>query len=80
MNFWHLYWALYLLGGGAVVETIALIRKKRGDTLSEAVWSWFKVEPGQPVSQWGAVHVLGLLIFVAIGIWLTVHFFTGDWR
>lgn len=80
MNWWRLYWAAWFLGGFAVVESVALVRKQRGDTLSEAVWSWFRVKQGVPLYQWPAIRVLGALVFVAIAIWLTVHFWLGDWR
>lgn len=80
MNWWRLYWAVCFLGGLCTMETIALLRQKRGDTLSEAVWHWFRVIPGQPFDQWPVLRLLGTLGFVAIVcVWLTGHFWLHWW-
>jgi hypothetical protein len=76
VNFWRVYWLLFLLVGFAVPETIALIRSRRGDTLSEAVWHWCQVTPGNTMWTWSALHVFVALFMV----WLFVHLMLGYWR
>lgn len=64
MNLWFtLGWGI-IFGAGLVLEILALIRKDRGDTLSEHVW--FLLRKGGVVF-W----------FLALGffMWLIVHFF-----
>ena len=53
---------IVILGAMAVWETIALIRPRRGDTLSELVWS--------------VLRRARVLQFVAAGfiLWMLVHF------
>ncbi|MEU8968177.1 hypothetical protein AB0D11_02680 [Streptomyces monashensis] len=75
MTVWRWYWLLWLLVGFVVPETIALIRDPK-NTLSYAVWDWFGVKAGVPISHWTVLHVL-LLAFV---IWLAGHFAFGIWR
>lgn len=76
MNWWRLYWLLFLLVGFGVPETVALVRSRRDDTLSEAVWHWCQVSPGNTLWTWSALH-----IFVALFmLWLFVHLMWGYWR
>lgn len=76
INPWHFYWLLWGLIGFLVPETIALVRSRRGDTLSEAVWFWCKVTPGNTVFHWSALHVFAALFM----LWLFVHLMFGIWR
>lgn len=70
------YWLGFLLLGFLLPETIALVRHRPQDTLSEAVWHWCQVTPGNTITHWTALH-----IFVALFmIWLTVHIVLGIWR
>ena len=58
-----------------VVETIALVRKKRGDTLSEHVWDWFCLKGKKDgKSAWCIVR---RVLFFGFWLWLTVHFLSG---
>ena len=58
-----------------VWEGAALVRKRRGDTLSEHVWDWFCLRGAkQGKSRW---CVLRRVAFFGFWIWLTVHFLTG---
>lgn len=75
MTSWRWYWLLWLLAGFAVPETIALIRNPK-NTLSYAIWDWFGVRGGVPLSHWTVLHVL-LLAFM---VWLLFHFCFGIWR
>lgn len=74
MNAWRWYWLLWL-GAFVVPETIALVRNPK-NTLSYAVWDWFGVKAGVPLSHWTVLHVL-LLAFM---VWLFFHFVFGIWR
>lgn len=74
MNTWRWYWLLWL-GAFVVPETIALVRNPK-NTLSYAVWDWFGVKAGVPLSHWTVLHVL-LLAFMC---WLFGHFVFGIWR
>lgn len=75
MTAWRWYWLLWLLAGFVVPETIALVRNPK-NTLSYAVWTWFGVKEGVPLSHWTFLHV-ALLLFM---IWLFCHFVFGIWR
>lgn len=66
---------VFILVWFAVWETIAIVRKRRGDTLSEHVWAWFslkgrkdKLSRGQAFLRFG---------FLAFWAWLTIHFLSG---
>lgn len=74
MNAWRWYWLLWL-GAFVVPETVALVRNPK-NTLSYAVWDWFGVKAGVPLSHWTVLHVL-LLAFM---LWLFFHFVFGIWR
>ena len=74
MNAWRWYWLLWL-GAFVAPETIALVRNPK-NTLSYAVWDWFGVKAGVPLSHWTVLHVL-LLAFM---VWLFFHFVFGVWR
>lgn len=52
-----------------VIETVAIIRKERGDTLSEHVWAWFSLRKSK--------KSLLTYAFAAFWLWLTIHFLTG---
>lgn len=74
MSFDTIKWLLVLalLGG---VELAALIDSRRGDTLSEAVWRWFRVHDRVPNPVAYGARGLLFLFFV----WLTGHFVMGWW-
>ncbi len=76
MNWWRLYWLGFLLVGFLVPEVVALVRSKPGDTLSEAVWYWCRVTPGNTFTTWTALHVFVALFM----LWLFVHLMLGYWR
>lgn len=55
---------LFVLGG--ILEAVAVLNKRKGDTLSEHTWELLEKR--------------GLrVIFVCGWAWLTVHFLTGGW-
>lgn len=71
------YWWAGWLFAGLLVEVVALVDKKvHQGTLSQAVWTWCRVTPGQPWTTWTAFHVL----FALAMLWLFVHLVLGYWR
>lgn len=64
-----------LLAVGGLTECVALIRKDKGDTLSEHVWKWLRVGDARstPVTWTSRV-----LVAVAC-LWLAGHFSMGWW-
>lgn len=70
MSFSWLWVAWLALFG--VIEGVALLNKKSGDTLSENVWRWFKVRDGQSMGR--AIRMAALGGFLA---WLAAHFLSG---
>lgn len=70
MNGWTVAWILWL-AMFAAVEGAALINKDRGDTLSEHVWSWFKIR--EKPRQWTWRRAV-LAVFL---VWLLVHMVAG---
>ena len=70
MSGYAVAWILWLVMFG-VVEGAALINKGRNDTLSEHVWSWFKIR--DKPRQW-TVRRFALAFFL---VWLLVHMVAG---
>lgn len=67
-------WILWIVWF-AVLETLALQRKRFGDTLSEHVWRWFFVLDDR--STWRTW--LGRALLIVGGVWLTGHLAFGWW-
>lgn len=69
MTVWEGYWLLWFVAvvvTFAIPETIAIIRKERGDTLSEQVWALLKTSWRVPLTitliggcGWLLLHMLG---------------------
>lgn len=74
MNAFTVAWVVWLLGF-AVLEGVALARKAPGDTLSEHVWSWFRVRDERPTPL---VWLLRVPLLIG-GVWLTGHLAFGWW-
>lgn len=70
MDGWTVAWLLWLGLFGAI-EGAALVRKAKGDTLSEHVWKWFSIR-GRSTGWQGRRAIL--VMFLA---WLVGHFLTG---
>lgn len=81
MTAWTWGWLAWF-GWFAVLEGVALLNSRSGDTLSEHVWMWFGTtrrppgEPERPRSGWTQLRRVLLLAFMA---WLSIHFLTGGW-
>ena len=72
---WRIYWAIWIVAGFVVPETIALVRNN-SETLSDTIWKWFGVKNGIPISHWTVLHFF-LLAFM---IWLLGHMAFRIWR
>lgn len=70
------YWAAWFLVGFCVPEFWALASGHPERTLSEVVWHWFDVIPGQTIWQWTIVH---FLLFAGL-TWAWLHLAFGIWR
>lgn len=71
---WRIYWALWIVMGFMIPETIALILGK--GTLSDTIWYWFRVKDGIPIWHWTILHFF-LLAFM---VWLLGHMAFRIWR
>lgn len=77
----ELLWWLWLfvsLVGFAVLELAALTNSRPGDTLSESLRRWFKVEDDGKWARTEKILLGLLLIFAGVGVWLPGHIF-GWW-
>lgn len=70
MSGFTLAWLLWL-AMFATVEGVALVRKERGDTLSEHIWHWFQIR--DKPRQWTWRRAV-LAVFL---VWLLVHMVAG---
>lgn len=78
MDGFTIAWAT-ILGAGAAVEAVALVRKRPGDTLSEHMWRWFATQrPDSEAQPSGWVRLRRFALLSGM-VWLTVHFVTGGW-
>lgn len=68
---WYTWAWIFWLAFFAVVEGFALFDKDRGDTLSEHIWKWFRIN--DKPRQWTWRRAV-LAIFL---VWLTVHMVAG---
>lgn len=55
----------------AVIEGVALLNARNGDTLSENVRDWFGTKAGTRITGWVRVRRFAL---VALMAWLSLHF------
>jgi len=72
MDIFEIFWIGWLASFGGM-EAWAIVRKEKGDTLSEHVWKWLQLreESGRKTRLLGRVGMVGLLF------WLMLHFITG---
>lgn len=83
MNSWSIYWIIWAaiaFVAFIIPETIAIVGRNVGNTLSANIWRLFRVEPGIPISQWTAAHVLFAVVWIGVSAWLVGHFVFGLWR
>ena len=68
------FWILWILAF-IIIEGAALIRKDRGDTLSEKTWKWFSLKGSKDkLKPWQVLVRIG---FISFWVWLTIHFLFG---
>jgi len=65
---WIAWLALFV-----VIEGVALVRKRRGDTLSENTWSWFCLRDNDGSTSCKVRRIA----FIAFWVWLTIHLIFG---
>lgn len=70
-------WLVVCLGGFAVLETLALINRRRGDTLSENIRRWLGIDPPNPVARIGIPAFVGVLVIFLI--WFIPHIVFQIW-
>ncbi len=70
MSGWTVAWIGWLLMF-AVIEGVAIIRKEKGDTLSEHIWKWFRIRDKPQQWTWRRIALAGFLV------WLLVHMVAG---
>ena len=70
---WWPLWLAIVLGGFAVPEFLALRNKVPGDTLSERLRAWFRVDTPGGGASWLAVW----LALAAVLAWLLPHILLG---
>ncbi|MGI5493869.1 hypothetical protein [Microtetraspora malaysiensis] len=70
-------WAATAFGTFAALETIALVNRNRGDTLSENIRRWLGINPDRPVRRYTIPIFLGGLI--AFVVWFGPHIIWSIW-
>jgi hypothetical protein len=77
---WTVIWAIWAaagLGSFLVLETIALVDRRRGDTLSERTRALLGIYPVRPVRR-VAVPVFAAVLLIFVG-WFIPHIVWGWW-
>lgn len=69
------WWIVWIVVGFGVPEGLALVRSKRGDTLSEHTWKWFSLKGDK--SRLRPLQVVARFGFLAFWAWLSFHFLAG---
>lgn len=72
MNPWALAWCAWL-AAFLVLEGVALLNKRDGDTLSEQFWRAFRVHDKRPTP----LVIAGRVMLGLFGAWLTIHMVFG---
>jgi hypothetical protein len=70
-------WAALALGSFVVLETIALVDRRRGDTLSERTRALLGIYPVRAVRR-VAVPVFAAVLVIFVG-WFVPHIIWGWW-
>jgi len=79
---WHRWWAIWFalsFGSFLGVELYGLLTDPKR-TLSAAIWSWEKFQPGQSIGAWTFFHLIFIGLLLLVDIWLLGHFGWGWWR
>ena len=65
-------WVIWILAFG-IIEAIAVIDKKKGDTLSEHIWKWFAIDNKEPFYKFKRLTLVTFLV------WFAIHILTRGW-
>lgn len=76
---WWPAWLGLFTGLFLLRETWALASGRPADTLSDWIWRALRVYSHQPVSEWGAGHLLVFGSWLVLVGWLTFHLFLRWW-
>jgi hypothetical protein len=70
-------WLAMSAGTFAILETIALINRRLGDTLSENTRRWLGITPARPVRRYTVpAFAAALVVFV---VWFVPHIIWSLW-
>ena len=78
-RWWRKTWAIWVVvtaASFAVLETIGLVRRQTGDTLSEATRHWLGIERGKALKGGAYAFAAALIAFVA---WFIPHILFQVW-
>lgn len=78
----HAYWLVWFLASFTtffIPEMVALATGNPQNTLSDAVWYFERLVPGQPIIDWTFWHFVFTFGFLVVAIWLSGHFGWGLW-
>lgn len=76
---WAWIWGLWLglvAASFAVLEAVAIFRRRKGDTLSEHLRDWLGIREGRRLSVGAIAFAVGLVAFV---VWFVPHIVWGIW-
>lgn len=74
-----LIWLAFVFVSFGVLEGIALSISAK-NTLSDTIWNWFNVVPGQSVYNWTLPHVIAAIVLTTISLVLIFHLALGLFR
>lgn len=77
-DIWLIWLSAVFISFG-VLEGIAL-HISRKDTLSDTVWTWFQIAPGQPFYEWTLGHIIAVAVLATLAIVLVLHLGLGLFR
>lgn len=79
-NYW-LLWLSLTVGLFLLREIWALASGRAQDTLSDHIWHWLNIRPGETIFQWSAGDLITFGVYATIFIfWLPFHFWGMRFR
>lgn len=72
-------WLALVFASFGVLEGIAFSISNK-DSLSDTVWKWFQIIPGQPFYEWTLGHVIAVAVLATLAIVLVLHLGLGLFR
>lgn len=74
-----LIWLAFVFVSFGILEGIALSISAK-NTLSDTVWNWFNIVPGQSVYNWTLPHLIAAIVLTTISLVLIFHLALGLFR